>query len=104
MKTPFFPAAWNGDSMRRISRREMVPLKPLVKRSLDAVLLTADYLGTLLFAMEGALAGIRGGLDLFGILVLAFITAVGGGILRDLLIGAVPPASIRNWRYGAIAF
>lgn len=77
---------------------------PKLKRGLDLVLLTADFAGTLLFAMEGALAGIRGGMDLFGVLVLAFITAVGGGIVRDLLIGATPPASIKDWRYGAIAF
>jgi uncharacterized membrane protein YeiH len=77
---------------------------PKLRRGLDLVLLTADFAGTLLFAMEGALAGIRGAMDLFGILVLAFTTAVGGGIVRDLLIGATPPASIKDWRYGAIAF
>ena len=43
-------------------------------------------------------------LDLFGAMVLSFCTALGGGIIRDLLIGAVPPGSIRDWRYGALAF
>lgn len=42
-------------------------------------------------------------MDLFGILVLAFVTAVAGGTLRDLLIGAIPPASIRDWHNAALA-
>ncbi len=42
-------------------------------------------------------------LDLLGMLVLAFVTALGGGIVRDLLIGDVPPSSIRNWNYAAVA-
>jgi uncharacterized membrane protein YeiH len=43
---------------------------------------------------EGALAGIDAGLDVFGLLVLSFVTALGGGPIRDLLIGAIPPNSI----------
>ena len=61
-------------------------------------------MGTLVFAIEGALAAIAGGLDFLGLVVLAFATALGGGIIRDLLIGALPPGSIQNWRYGAVAF
>jgi len=68
------------------------------------VLLAVDLVGTFVFAVEGALAGIRGELDLLGLLVLSFVTALGGGTVRDLLIGAVPPNSIRDWRYGATAF
>jgi uncharacterized membrane protein YeiH len=70
----------------------------------DVVLLTVDLVGTFVFAVEGALAGIRGDLDLLGLLVVSFVTALGGGTVRDLLIGAVPPNSIRDWRYGATAF
>lgn len=62
-----------------------------------------DLIGTLVFAISGAALGMRRGLDLFGILVLAFVTAVSGGILRDLLIGAVPPAAIATWHYLALA-
>jgi uncharacterized membrane protein YeiH len=50
------------------------------------------------------MAGIEARLDLFGVLVLSFVTALGGGIVRDLLIGAAPPAAIRDWRYATIAF
>jgi uncharacterized membrane protein YeiH len=64
----------------------------------------ADLAGTTVFAFEGALAGIAGHLDLFGVLVLGFATALGGGIIRDVLIGAVPPQALRDWRYATIAF
>jgi uncharacterized membrane protein YeiH len=68
------------------------------------MLLAIDLLGTFVFAIEGAIAGIQGNLDLLGIMVLAFATALGGGIIRDVLIGAIPPNSIRDWRYPAVAF
>ncbi|MDW5266029.1 MULTISPECIES: trimeric intracellular cation channel family protein [Acidobacteriaceae] len=70
----------------------------------DFLLLVVDLLGTYVFAVEGAMAAIRANLDLLGLLVLSFATALGGGIIRDMLIGAVPPNSIRDWRYGATAF
>jgi uncharacterized membrane protein YeiH len=75
-----------------------------IKENAGQLLFVADMAGTLLFGLEGALAGIRGNLDLIGVMVLAFATALGGGIIRDLLIGAIPPASLRDWRYAALAF
>lgn len=68
------------------------------------VLYAADLAGTLLFGLEGASAAISGNLDLLGLMVLAYATALGGGIVRDLLIGSVPPSSLRDWRYSATAF
>ncbi|HEU0370275.1 MAG TPA: TRIC cation channel family protein, partial [Candidatus Acidoferrum sp.] len=68
------------------------------------VLLVADLAGTFLFGIEGADTAIRGHLDLLGLMVLAFSTALAGGVIRDLLIGAVPPASIKSWRYATTAF
>jgi uncharacterized membrane protein YeiH len=68
------------------------------------LLLVVDLLGTFLFALEGSMAAIQGNLDLLGLMVLAFATALGGGIMRDVLIGALPPSSIRDWRYSATAF
>jgi uncharacterized membrane protein YeiH len=65
------------------------------------LLLTLDLLGTAVFAISGAAAGVRSRLDVFGVCVLAFIASNAGGVLRDLLIGAVPPAAIRDWRYVA---
>jgi uncharacterized membrane protein YeiH len=70
----------------------------------EKLLFAVDLAGTLLFAIEGARAAINGNLDLLGLMVLAFATALGGGIIRDLLIGDVPPSSLRDWRYSAVAF
>ena len=68
------------------------------------LLLTVDLIGTFVFAVEGATTAIQGNLDLLGLMVLAFATALAGGIIRDLLIGSVPPGAIRDWRYSAVAF
>jgi uncharacterized membrane protein YeiH len=68
------------------------------------LLFTVDLAGTLLFGVEGATAAIGNHLDLLGLMVLAFSTALAGGIFRDLLIGAVPPNALRDWRYSAMAF
>jgi uncharacterized membrane protein YeiH len=68
----------------------------------DHLLFAADIAGTLVFAVEGAMAAVNGNLDLIGIMTLAFCTALGGGIVRDVLLGALPPASLRDWRYPAI--
>jgi uncharacterized membrane protein YeiH len=70
----------------------------------DFLLLVVDLAGVLVFAVEGALAGIGAELDLLGLMVVAFATALGGGMIRDLLIGAIPPNSVRDWRYPATAF
>lgn len=63
------------------------------------VLTVLDLLGIFVFALSGGLVAVRKELDIFGVLVLAGITGLGGGFLRDLLIGAVPPASLADWRY-----
>jgi uncharacterized membrane protein YeiH len=66
-------------------------------------LLVLDLMGTFVFGLSGAVAGVRERLDLFGVLVLSFAAASAGGIMRDLLIGAVPPAAISDWRYLAVS-
>jgi uncharacterized membrane protein YeiH len=62
-----------------------------------------DLLGTFVFAISGATLGVRKRLDLFGVLVLSFAAAVSGGIARDVLIGATPPAALSNWHYIAVS-
>lgn len=52
-----------------------------------------DWVGTFVFALAGGLLGVKKRFDLFGVLFLAFVTAVAGGMIRDLLIGAVPPVA-----------
>jgi uncharacterized membrane protein YeiH len=63
------------------------------------VVLVVDLAGTFVFALSGALAAVERRLDIFGVLVLAFTAGCFGGIARDVLIGAVPPASVSDWRY-----
>jgi len=58
-----------------------------------------DLAGTFAFAISGALAAKQRRLDLFGIVAIAFVVACGGGIIRDLCIGAIPPTGLTDWRY-----
>jgi uncharacterized membrane protein YeiH len=62
-----------------------------------------DLIGTAAFAASGAWVGVRKQMDLFGVLVLGTVTAVGGGTLRDLLLGDVPPFSLKDEAYIYIA-
>ena len=62
-----------------------------------------DLGGTFAFAISGATAARQRGLDLFGICAVAYIVACGGGIIRDLCIGSVPPAGLTTWYYLATA-
>jgi uncharacterized membrane protein YeiH len=66
---------------------------------MDTLVLILDLVGTFVFALSGATLGVRRRLDIFGVLVLSFIAATAGGITRDLLIGATPPAALSDWRY-----
>jgi uncharacterized membrane protein YeiH len=65
----------------------------------SVTLVVADLVGIFVFAISGALVGVRKDLDVFGVLVLAGTTGLGGGFLRDVLIGATPPAALADWRY-----
>jgi len=58
-----------------------------------------ELTGIFVFAVTGALVAVRKHLDIFGVLVLAGTTGLGGGFLRDVLIGATPPAALADWRY-----
>ncbi len=58
-----------------------------------------ELAGTFAFAISGGMVAVRHRLDLFGVLVLSFATATAGGMMRDLLLGATPPASLVDWRY-----
>ncbi|MEY9966301.1 putative membrane protein YeiH [Streptacidiphilus sp. MAP12-16] len=58
-----------------------------------------DLVGIFVFALSGGLLAVRKNLDIFGIAVLAEVTALGGGVFRDLIIGAVPPAAFQNMGY-----
>lgn len=66
------------------------------------LLLVLNLAGTFVFGLSGGLVGVRTRLDVFGVVVLAVVVGLAGGITRDLLIG-IPPQTFRDWRYVAVA-
>lgn len=66
------------------------------------LLVAFDLGGTFVFALSGASVAVKHRLDLFGVLVLSFAAGNAGGITRDLMIGALPPAAMSDWRYVAV--
>ena len=58
-----------------------------------------DIIGTIAFAISGVMVAVRKDMDAFGINILALVTATGGGVIRDLLIGEIPPVMFRNPLY-----
>src|SRR3954454_9705514 len=63
------------------------------------LLLVLDLVSILVFALSGGVVAVRQTLDIFGVVVLASATGLGGGFVRDVLIGATPPAALADWRY-----
>jgi uncharacterized membrane protein YeiH len=70
---------------------------------MQTLVLVLDLVGTFVFAVSGAAKGVTSRLDLFGVLVLSFAAAGVGSIMRDVVIGAIPPAAIGDWRYLAVS-
>lgn len=70
--------------------------------TVKTLLLVLDLCGTFVFALSGGLMGAKLRFDIFGVLVLSFAAANVGGITRDLIIGAVPPPGLADWRYIAV--
>ena len=64
-----------------------------MKFSIDTVILAIELVGVLSFAASGAMTGLRKNMDLFGVCILGLTTAVGGGVLRDVILGSTPPAT-----------
>lgn len=62
----------------------------------ELFILITDVIGTIAFAVSGAIAGVRKKMDVFGVTILAILTATGGGIIRDLIIGSTPPTAFKN--------
>ena len=69
---------------------------------MDTFHVVLDLAGTFVFALSGAVAGVKYKLDIFGVLVLSFVAANAGGIARDVMIGATPVAALADWRYIAV--
>lgn len=62
----------------------------------DVLVFVLELIGTVAFAVSGAIVGIKKQMDLFGVIVLGVCTAVGGGIVRDLILGVTPPVTFQN--------
>ena len=71
--------------------------------NLGTGLLLADLAGVAVFAASGGSAAVAKRLDLFGVVFVGFVAALGGGIVRDLVIGEVPPLAFADWRYAVTA-
>jgi len=71
--------------------------------TIHTLLAALDVAGTAVFAVSGAGVGIRYRLDVFGVCVLAVVAGNAGGVIRDLLIGAVPVAAISGWEYVTVS-
>lgn len=69
----------------------------------ENLLLIFEIIGTIAFASSGAMVGISKKMDLFGVIVLGTVTSVGGGVIRDLVLGLTPPATFRNPIYAVVA-
>jgi len=67
------------------------------------LLLIFELLGTVAFALSGAMIGLQKKMDIFGIATLGLITSVGGGVIRDLVLGNTPPETFKNPIYGIVA-
>ena len=70
---------------------------------MDTVLLVLEIIGTAAFAVSGAFAGVRRDMDVFGVVILGLTTAVGGGVIRDLILGLTPPRTFQHPVYALLA-
>ena len=69
----------------------------------DTIVLVIELVGTVAFALSGAVMAVQRRMDIFGVLVLGVCTAVGGGVIRDILLGITPPNTFRNPVYALVA-
>jgi len=70
---------------------------------MDLFILIVELVGTMAFAASGAMTGIKKNMDIFGVCILGLTTAVGGGVIRDLILGNTPPATFQDPIYAAVA-
>ncbi|MEJ5944238.1 TRIC cation channel family protein [Pseudokineococcus basanitobsidens] len=71
---------------------------------MDATVLSLvlDLSGVFVFALAGALAAVRARFDVIGLVVVAMVSSIGGGLVRDVILGTEPPLALRDWRYLAV--
>lgn len=75
----------------------------LIVQNTDTIIFIMELTGTIAFASSGALTAFKQDMDIFGVNVLAIITAVGGGVIRDIIIGHTPPVMFQKPVYAVVA-
>ena len=70
---------------------------------MEQIFLVIELVGTMAFAASGAMTGLKKNMDIFGVCILGLTTAVGGGVIRDLILGNTPPATFQDPIYAAVA-
>ena len=70
---------------------------------MEAFILILELAGTMAFSASGAMTGLKKNMDLFGVCILGLTTAVGGGVIRDIILGSTPPATFQNPIYATVA-
>ena len=70
---------------------------------MEFFILVIELVGTMAFAASGAMIGMKKNMDIFGICILGLTTAVGGGVIRDVILGNTPPATFQNPIYAGVA-
>ena len=95
-----------GSLLEPVARSARPAVRPVMSSASrrPSWLVVADLVAVLLFAFEGALLGVAAGLDVIGVLTVGFISSLGGGLVRDLLCHATPPAALSSVAYPATAF
>src|SRR5256712_4357726 len=75
----------------------------LAARMEETLTLALNLMGTFAFGLSGGILAVRNQMDLFGVLVLSVATGLGGGVMRDIVVGHIPPTTLSDWRYLAAA-
>ena len=70
---------------------------------MDVFLLILELIGTIAFSISGAMTAMKKNMDIFGVMILGLTTAVGGGVIRDLLLGITPPGTFQDPIYAVVA-
>src|SRR5438094_9679430 len=90
-------------SLDECKLRRDPPKRFLAARMEETLTLALNLMGAFAFGLSGGILAVRKQMDLFGVLVLAVATGLGGGIMRDIILGHTPPSTLNDWRYLAVA-
>lgn len=70
---------------------------------MDILIFAFEIIGTVAFSVSGAMTGLKKNMDIFGVMILGVVTAIGGGVTRDLILGITPPGTFGHPVYAIVA-